>query len=78
MAWFENYADGSWSRHFIDEVSNQECGGLARDLTGSGYPDVINGSDWRGRELAWWENPDPAGGPWQRPSDCGYRLWAVS
>src|SRR5579871_1224514 len=66
MAWFENRADGTWARHLIDEVRNQECGGLAHDLTGSGFPDIINGSDWRGTELAWWENPGPAGGRWRR------------
>lgn len=66
MAWFENRADGTWERHTIAEINNQECGGLAHDLTGNGLPDIINGSDWRGVELAWWENTGPAGGPWRR------------
>src|SRR5215470_16337688 len=66
MAWFENRGNGSWERHIIAEVSNQECGGLAFDLTGTGYPDIINGGDWRSDELAWWENPGPTGGIWRR------------
>src|SRR5947208_3138345 len=46
MAWFENRGDGDWQRHIVADVSNQECGGLAFDLTGSGFPDIINGGDW--------------------------------
>ena len=67
MAWFENRGEGQeWVRHLIGDVTNQECGGLAFDLTGSGLPDIINGGDWRSDELAWWENPGPNGGVWQR------------
>lgn len=66
MAWFENRGDGTWARHLIAHVTCQECGGLAWDLNGDGWPDLINGGDWRSDELAWWENPGPAGGPWQR------------
>lgn len=66
MAWFENRADGGWTRHIIAPVACQECGGLAHDLTGDGWPDVINGGDWRSDELAWWENPGPKGGEWRR------------
>jgi hypothetical protein len=67
MAWFENRAGGlEWERHIVDAVSNQECGGLAIDLTGSGQLDIINGGDWRSDELAWWENPGPTGGVWKR------------
>lgn len=66
MAWFENRADGTWTRHIVDEVRHQECGGLAHDLTGSGLPDIINGSDWQADELAWWENPGANGGLWKR------------
>jgi hypothetical protein len=67
IAWFENKGEGRpWERHIIDEVTDQECGGLAFDLTGSGFPDVINGGDWRSDELSWWENPGPEGGRWIR------------
>lgn len=67
MAWFENTGDPhSWRRHIIGEVERQECGGVAYDLTGSGFPDIINGGDWRSDELAWWENPGRQGGPWKR------------
>jgi hypothetical protein len=67
MVWFENRGEGqAWERHLIDEIQNLECGGLVYDLTGTGYPDIINGGDYRSDELSWWENPGPAGGPWAR------------
>jgi hypothetical protein len=66
MAWFENHGDGTFKRHSIADVTSQECGGLAFDLDGDGWPDIINGGDWRSDELAWWRNPGPAGGLWQR------------
>jgi len=66
MAWFRNGGDKAWERHIVGEVDNQECGGLAHDLTGNGYPDIINGSDWRADELSWWENPGLSGGAWKR------------
>ncbi len=66
MAWFENRSDGTWERHIVDNVANQECGGLAYDLDGDGRLDIINGGDWRSDELAWWRNPGSAGGLWQR------------
>ncbi len=67
MAWFQNRGIGkAWPVREIAAVDNLECGGLVRDLTGSGYPDVINGGDYRSDALAWWENPGPAGGPWVR------------
>jgi hypothetical protein len=66
MAWFENKADGSWKQHIIADVLNQECGGLAHDLTGNGWLDIINGGDWQSDELAWWENPGPKEGHWSR------------
>lgn len=70
LAWFENPGTvGPWKRHLVDHICNQECGGLAYDLNGSGYPDIINGGDWRSDELSWWENPGPAAfdaAPWKR------------
>jgi hypothetical protein len=73
MVWFENpgaaratSAAGPWTRHLIDHVQNVECGGVTHDLTGNGYPDVIDGGDWRSDELAWWENPGASGAPWTR------------
>ncbi|MGQ9525132.1 MAG: FG-GAP repeat domain-containing protein [Armatimonadota bacterium] len=67
MAWFENKGPGrSWERHIVAEVANQECGGVALDLTGSGYADIINGGDWQSDELSWWENPGPNNGTWPR------------
>jgi len=67
MGWFENRGDGQpWVRHIIDEVTNQECGGLAVDITGDGLPDVINGGDYRSDELSWWENPGAAESKWTR------------
>jgi hypothetical protein len=66
MAWFENLGEGGWKKHRVAEVTRQECGGLAYDLDGDGWPDLINGGDWRSDELAWWQNPGPNGGDWQR------------
>ena len=67
MAWFENPGETrGWKRHLVGASDRQECGGLAHDLTGSGYPDIINGGDWRNDQLSWWENPGPAGGSWER------------
>ena len=66
MAWFENHGDGTFTRHIVDNVTNQECGGLAHDLDGDGWPDIINGGDWRSDELSWWRNPGADGGLWQR------------
>jgi hypothetical protein len=67
LAWFENRgAATAWERHLIDEVVGMECGGLAFDLTGSGYPDIVNGGDYTSDELSWWENPGPGGQRWRR------------
>lgn len=57
MVWFENNGTmENWKMHLIDNVEMQECGGCVIDLTHKGYPDVINGGDWRSDELNWWEN----------------------
>ena len=71
MAWFEHPGgerpwEAAWRRHEIAPIQNLECGGLVQALTASGYPDVINGGDYRSDELSWWENPGPAGGEWMR------------
>lgn len=65
MIWLENQGrDVPWPAHEIDQVSHMECGGVLWDLTGSGYLDVINGSDAGHNEIYWWENPGVTGGPW--------------
>ncbi len=68
MAWFENpgSAADNWKRHDVSPVRNQECGGMTFDLTGSGFPDIIDGGDWQSDELSWWENPGPNGAQWTR------------
>jgi hypothetical protein len=67
MVWFENPGPGkSWKRHLIDEVHNQECGGCLIDLTGKGHLDLINGSDYMGVTISWWENPGNTPGTWRR------------
>ncbi len=66
MAWFENRGDGTFARHIVARVSHQECGGLAHDLDGDGWPDIVNGGDYQSDELSWWQNPGPAGGEWPR------------
>ncbi len=70
MVWFENKGGGKWERHLIDRVRRQECGGLAHDLDGDGWLDIVNGSDSGLDELAWWRNPGPQGGPWRRHLIC--------
>ncbi|MFD1674754.1 FG-GAP repeat domain-containing protein [Alicyclobacillus fodiniaquatilis] len=65
MIWLENKGNQApWTEHFLDEASNMECGGILYDLTGNGYPDLINGSDASHDEIYWWENPGPNGGKW--------------
>lgn len=65
MAWLENKGDGNpWVKHFIDKVEAMECGGIAYDLTGNGFTDVIVGGDWRSDEICWWQNPGPEGSQW--------------
>jgi hypothetical protein len=67
MAWFENKrGSGEWERHVVDEVENQECGGVVCDLNGDGLPDILNGGDYRSDTVSWWENPGARGGRWTR------------
>lgn len=67
MVWFENKGEGKeWRRHLIDDIENQECGGLLYDLTGNGYLDVINGGDSASDEISWWENPGVKGVKWSK------------
>ena len=67
MAWFENTGRREkWIRHHIACVQSQECGGCAIDLTGNGFPDIINGSDYSNDELCWWENTGKFDDEWQR------------
>jgi hypothetical protein len=67
MAWFENGGKSEeWRRHIIADVTGQECGGCAIDLTGSGFPDIINGSEGGSDIMSWWENPGAPGTPWKQ------------
>ena len=66
MAWFENLGEGKFNKRIVADVNQQECGGLAWDLTGNGFLDIINGSAWGGDELAWWENPGDSTSEWKR------------
>ena len=67
MAWMENTGKrGRWIKHHIADISNQECGGCTIDLTGNGFPDIINGSDASYDELSWWENTGNFSGEWKR------------
>ena len=70
MAWFGQPGDAAneaWPMHVVDPaIAWLECGGVIADLTGDGRGDIICGGDWRSDELAWWENPGPAGGTWVR------------
>lgn len=64
MAWFENRPDGTWRKHAVADVQNQECGGLVWDVNGDGLPDIVNGGDWKSDRLSWWQNPGETGGAW--------------
>lgn len=65
LVWVENTGDDlPWPVHEIAEVQAGECGGLAVDLDLDGLPDVVNGGDFRGHALRWWQNPGSAGGAW--------------
>jgi hypothetical protein len=68
MAWFRNPGQPgrAWTRHIVGEVSCFECGGTAFDLDGDGWPDIVTGGDSRSNEVAWWRNPGPDGGAWER------------
>jgi hypothetical protein len=69
MAWFENpgcAGDGEWKKHHIANIRSLECGGCVIDLTGNGFPDIINGSDYENDEMYWWENTGKFDGEWQR------------
>lgn len=67
MAWFENQGkEKPWIKHHIADVTAQECGGRAFDLTGNGYPDIINGSESSNDEMSWYENPGKSDKEWVR------------
>ncbi len=64
MVWFENTGRRkSWPMRLVDDVEGMECGGSLCDLTGDGRADIINGNDFRGRQLFWWAN---GGDAWTR------------
>ncbi len=67
MVWLQN--EGlikEWEQHFIDNVDAMECGGSIVDVTGDGYPDIINGGDYRSDSIFWWHNPGKDGGGWTK------------
>ena len=72
MAWFENPGQnrggerGEWIKHHIGDIRSLECGGCAIDLTGNGFPDIINGSDYENDEMYWWENTGNFDAEWQK------------
>jgi len=62
MVWFRNQGrDGEWKSFLVDEVDRMECGGILADLGGDGYPDIVNGGDYRLDEVYRWENPGKDG-----------------
>jgi len=67
MVWLENKGKATeWKQHLTGQVDKMECGGSLYDLTGNGYLDIINGSDWRLDEIYWWENPGIPGEKWMK------------
>ncbi len=68
LVWVENKGEEQeWEVHFIDEVEKMECGGKVFDITGTSFPDIINGGDWRSDEMWWWQNPgNDCAGKWKK------------
>lgn len=67
MVWFENKGScEEWVMHEIADISAQECGGSAIDLTGNGFCDIINGSEGSMDEMSWWENTGEFDQPWKQ------------
>ena len=67
MVWFENKgASEQWEMHHVADITAQECGGSAIDLTGNGFADIINGSEGSMDEMSWWENTGDFKKPWKQ------------
>ncbi len=60
LQWFRRSPTGTWQLDIIESDDlTLEAGGTAGDVDGDGDLDVIIGSDRRGNEIWWWENPAP-------------------
>jgi hypothetical protein len=67
MVWFENKGKSEeWVKHHVADIIAQECGGHTIDLTGNGFPDIINGSEGTMDEMSWWENTGKFDEPWKQ------------
>ncbi len=69
---FKGYTAGkaNWVMHKIGDGGGCETSGVAMDITGDGYPDMIVGSKW-------WKNPGKSGnitGPWQVFTNNGVKV----
>ena len=67
MVWFENTGKSEeWIVHPVADIKAQECGGSIIDLTGNGFPDIINGSDGSADVISWWENTGESDKTWKQ------------
>ena len=50
----------AWRRYVIDDaVLPIEAGGAVADIDGDGDLDIVEGGDYQGAQVWWWENPSP-------------------
>jgi hypothetical protein len=67
MVWIQNTGESlPWPVHLVDEVQASECGGFLWRHSLLPGPHLINGGDWRGKSIHWWENPGLPGEPWTK------------
>lgn len=46
LYWFENRGADQWVRHLVGEVSTRQLAGLAMDVDGDGWIDIVVGGEW--------------------------------
>lgn len=46
LYWYENQGADRWVRHVVGEVSTRQLAGLALDVDGDGWMDIVVGGEW--------------------------------
>ena len=69
IVWYRPSSEG-WTISMVEQENlPTEAGGIAYDIDGDGYPDIVAGNDWQGGKVYWWKNPGPSfdpNTPWKR------------